>query len=235
MIYHHISKIIQLIFVNLTISTLICNNPNLLILCLFMIPFFKIKKLDWFSIAKFLTIIICAIVVYCYIGVYNELIHNLIMILMTINIIEAIFKELEIIVTCNSLVGILLILNIQHYKNQKYETSYMVFPFNWNWIILYTLWNLSFVYSSKCTISTAIILITPIILSLIYGHETWIYHRTISLLVHLIMRVSECTNLYNPKKSFLVSDDIKRYDIYSHIFGFLNLLYCIFTMIKKNT
>jgi hypothetical protein len=151
---------------------------------------------------------------------------------MSINIIEAIFKELEIIVTFNSLVGLLLILNIQYYKNQKYETPYMVFPFDWNWIILYTIWNLCFVYSSKCTISSCVILITPIILSLIYGSETWIYHRTISLLIHLIMRVSECTDLYNPKKSFLVSDDIKRYDIYSHIFGFFNLIF--YLLVKIN-
>lgn len=226
------SKIIQLIIVNLTISLIMCNNPKLLVLCLFMIPFFKIKKFDWFSIVKFLTIILCSIIIYCYIGVYNKFIHNLIIILMSINIIEAIFKELEIIVTFNSLVGLLLILNIQCYKNQKYETPYMVFPFDWNWIILYTIWNLCFVYSSKCTISSCVILITPIVLSLIYGSETWIYHRTISLLIHLIMRVSECTDLYNPKTSFLVSDDIKRYDIYSHIFGFFNMIF--YLLIKIN-
>lgn len=218
---NHLS-IIHFVVIQLTTSSIVCNNPNLLMLSLFAIPFVKINKIDWFAFVKFSTIILSGITMCYYMGGYTELTHNLTTVFMTVNILEAICKELQVIITCNSLVGFLLILNIPYYKNETYQTSYIVFPFDFDWIVLYTLWNLCFVYSSKCTISTAIILVTPIILSLIYGSETWIYYRTISLLIHLVMRATEFTYLYNPKESYLVSDYIQRNDIYSYAFGLIN-------------
>lgn len=109
--------------------------------------------------------------------------------LVALNILEAIITDIIRGSTINAIAGIILILTLKSYKNIYVDKDSKYNDFHYNigllWIIGYTVWNFTFVYSiSKGTLmpSTIVHLSIPLLLS-IKKESLYLQYRAISLLI----------------------------------------------------
>ena len=114
--------------------------------------------------------------------------------LLAVNIVEAIVSDIQTLYTgvgvLNGLVNVLL---------GTYLVGNIQLPLDIPFIVLYTLWNISFSYRNNFSLSTRMILVAPILTTIVLQDTSvWLCARCMSLLLNMILRASEKVVFYKP-------------------------------------
>ena len=195
---------------------------------------------NWFEVAKAASALIgaAALNLFQVYGVYNDLSHRILAILLCINIAEAVLSDAlrSYHGIPNAVAGLVLLYitplspppeDIERLNVVAGASKLALFPLSKSYILLYTTWNASFSYGGDWSWSTRLMLLAPIFTSIVY-HTTWVWlcARCLSLMLNMILRASETTRFYQPGVTIITQTP----RTFSHnstvctIWGCLNLL-----------
>lgn len=200
----------------------------------------------WFLITKSLTSVVGVALmnVFRQEGWYTINTHLIVVGLLTLNIAEALIREVQIGFFANAITSIGLILTlpftpsmqtINRLSIQTQETHCFVFPLHVSWILMYTSWNACFVFGDNMSILTMLILVPPIIM-MYFDIELWLSGRVLLLFIHLILRTTQIVWIYRPGHSTLtpVVGTISNSKWVACIWGRINLLVmCVYLYINN--
>ena len=131
---------------------------------------------NWFIVVKFITSVFGVIIINTFRqwGWYTRNTHCIILFFLNINILEAMYRDMELHYFINCIVAVFLMCTIP-YTVSAYEitllsketrkTNCFVFPLSLSWIIVYTSWNACFTYGNNMSWQTRLVLIPPFISS----------------------------------------------------------------------
>lgn len=169
----------------------------------------------WFNVAKFFTSLLGLLVINACrtVGVYTGWTHNTVLVLLLVNILEAILQDVINGYTHNAIAGVLLVTampytlstHAMHALNTKTaNTNQFVFPLSIEWVLLYTTWNSAFSYGNNFSHLTRLVLVPPIVLGLALGDmELWLGARVLLLTFIMMLRVIQPCWPFQPGASKL--------------------------------
>jgi len=194
--------------------------------------------LNWFEIAKLLGGAFGLVVIQCEreFVISKEYTVVLIPLILVLNMLEAVVQDVlfGIFHFPNSIVGLCLMGLIPWELSTRAErvSDLHEFPLSTLWIISYSLWNANFSYGFNYSISTRIVLLSPLIISFFVFKkiQTWLASRCISMMLNMLFRASSFTYLYDPNRSQVTTVNTFRSHNESLIFlvGFLNFILILF-------
>lgn len=191
---------------------------------------------DWFIVSKTTTTVFGVILMNTFRqhGWYTKNTHCITLFFLDLNIIEAMLREFESGYYANSAVAVVLmsmipysisVYELQILTEETSRNNLFVFPLHIYWILLYTTWNACFSYGCSMSSQTRLILVPPLIVGM-YDIKLWLGARVLSLLLHLILRVSQAVWFYRPGDSLLtpVAGTIENSRTICHFWGVSNLI-----------
>lgn len=241
------------VFLTLTVPiilTLTISNDSVLALStiivskvLLSITTFNRKKwksrMNWFEISKLLGGLagIITITYYRYCSFYS---HTIIVMILGINMLEAILSDLIRGGYYNAAAGVLLLCKVPFAMSdqsilQKLPTyNLFLFPLSYNWILCYTTWNAAFSYGFNYSLSTRLILLSSIIVSyILQQHDVWLGARTYGLVINMILRSMEMSYLYIPDKSIITTNNNRHNPYVRILWGLCNFIIVFMFLHKK--
>ncbi len=192
---------------------------------------------DWFVVVKFVTSLLGVILmnVFRQLGWYSFVTHTTTVLFLIVNIAEALVREVQFGFYENGLAAAFLVCTLPFTLSQEdfatfqaatSATHLFLFPLSFHWIVLYTSWNACFSYGDNMSWMTRLVLVPPVIVSLLWGSDIWLGGRVLLLLVHLMLRGTQCVWVYCPGGSVLtpVAGSINNPRVISVWWGRINLI-----------
>lgn len=216
------------------------NNILILLNIVFLVGLvFQYKKYlykswnNWFEIIKFLSGLI-SIIFISYCRFYQINMFYVTVLLLSINMLEAIISDLSTHGYFNAMSGYILINRIiyelEEIKTYNNVYNMFLFPISTKWIILYTTWNSAFSYGFNYSPSTRLMLLTSLFISIIIfnNEQTWLAIRTYTLMINMLLRLTQPSYFYRSGESYITNNYYKHNTLIRHVWGFVNLLACIY-------
>lgn len=213
------------------------------------------RWLNWFEISKLvagLLSLCCVHYFRSFGGTYTLESHLSVVVLLGVNMLEAIISDLtnSSPSVSNALAGTMLfclcpfMLDDSHIVSLQFDTyksGIFLFPLTWSWILCYSSWNSAFSYGFNFSHSTRLMLLTSFIVSffIIQRPESWLGTRTYVLMLNMLFRAHQFTYLYTPGQSVITQlvgqkdvDQRKKHRV-RIVWGWLNLLFVCGIWIAK--
>jgi len=166
----------------------------------------------WFAVAKFVGALVGVVALNYFrtAGVCNVTSHLTCLGLLALNIVEALFRDLEKGRNHipNAITALLLLLSLPFepqlstFSNLAAETTrtdYFLFPTDFTWTLLYSTWNAAFSYGDNYSWITRLMLLPPFFVSQYLGYsECWLGARCLSLMCSMVMRATQTSFVYTP-------------------------------------
>lgn len=205
--------------VHLIVNAIFIYNKTILTLFLLssMMFYKNTSKFDFFVFIKSITMIVCVLLYLLLNNNHSPLIEKSLLIL---NIFEAFMVEICNKQYIDSIVACMLIISLVFINVTNNEKYYLSYELPYYWIIIYTSWNMIFVYHNNMSLMTQLILFVPLMMSLIIDKDVWLISRTLSLFTHLIFRYYHLFIFYKEGKTMLTPLE-----------GTINNKYCVYISI----
>lgn len=169
----------------------------------------------WFAVAKFVGALVGVLALNYFrtVGVCNVTSHFTCLGLLALNIVEALFRDLEKGRNHipNAITALLLIVSLPFVPQlgkfsslavETTRTGYFLFPTDPAWTLLYSTWNAAFSYGDNYSWITRLMLLPPFFVSYYLGYpECWLGARCLSLMGSMVMRATQTSYVYTPGRS----------------------------------